>query len=82
MMIELPDIPKRPQKPREKGLTMVMDKGISITEANMLMDSSQKFIDIVKFGFGTALITENIEEKIKLYKKHDIFVHFNLFFPI
>ena len=75
MMIELPDIPKRPQKPREKGLTMVMDKGISIAEAKMLMDSSQKFIDIVKFGFGTALITENIKEKIKLYKKHGIKVY-------
>ena len=75
MMIELPDIPKRPKKPREKGLTMVMDKGISIAEAKMLMDSSQKFIDIVKFGFGTALITENIKEKIKLYKKHGIKVY-------
>lgn len=75
MMIELPNIPKRPEKPREKGLTMVMDKGISIAEAQMLIDSSKRFIDIVKFGFGTALITENIKEKIKLYKKHGIKVY-------
>ena len=74
-MIELPDIPKRPEKPRERGLTMVMDKGISITEAQMLMDSSERFIDIVKFGFGTALITKNIKEKIKLYKKYGLKVY-------
>lgn len=75
MMIELPNIPQRPEKPREKGLTMVMDKGISLNEAQMLIDSSEQFIDIVKFGFGTALVTKNIKEKIQLYKNHGIKVY-------
>ena len=70
MMIELPNIPQRPEKPREKGLTMVMDKGISLNEAQMLIESSEQFIDIVKFGFGTALVTKNIKEKIQLYKNN------------
>lgn len=74
-MIELPNIPKRPIKPREKGLTMVMDKGISTVDAEGLMETSEGFIDIIKFGFGTSLISKNISKKIKLYKKHNIKIY-------
>ena len=75
MIINLPNIPERPEKPRNKGLTMVMDKGISTEEAKALMNSSKNFIDIIKFGFGTALITDNIKEKIKLYTNNNIKVY-------
>jgi len=74
-MITLPGVPNRPNKPRAKGLTMVMDKGLSTKEAEMLIDSSKDFIDIIKFGFGTALVTNNIKQKIKLYHKHGIKVY-------
>tara|TARA_B100000902_G_C27289705_1_gene906438 strand:- start:92 stop:850 length:759 start_codon:yes stop_codon:yes gene_type:complete len=74
-MINLPNIPQRPSKPREKGLTMVMDKGLSNIEAEALIDSSKEYIDIIKFGFGTALVTNNIKSKIKLYKKNNIKVY-------
>ena len=71
-MIDLPNIPIRPDKPRQKGLTMVMDKGISTLEAEGLMETCSSYIDIIKFGFGTSLISKNISKKIKLYKKHGI----------
>ncbi|MAQ47911.1 MAG: phosphosulfolactate synthase [Flavobacteriales bacterium] len=74
-MIELQNIPERTIKPREKGLTMVMDKGISTVEAEGLMETSEGFIDIIKFGFGTSLISKNISKKIKLYKKHNIKIY-------
>ena len=74
-MINLPNIPQRPSKPRESGLTMVMDKGLSYTEAQSLIDSSGQFIDIVKFGFGTALVTNDLKNKITLYKKNNIKVY-------
>ena len=74
-MITLPDIPERTIKPRSNGLTMVMDKGVSTKEAEALIDSSKGFIDIIKFGFGTALITNNVKEKVKLYKKNNIKVY-------
>lgn len=74
-MIDLPNIPKRPEKPREKGLTMVMDKGLSTQEAEALVASSKDFIDIVKFGFGTALVSKNLKSKIKLYKQNGIKVY-------
>ena len=73
--MKIPNIPSRPHKPRDNGLTMVMDKGISTQEAKALMDSSKEFIDIIKFGFGTALITKNIKEKVTLYKKNNIKVY-------
>ena len=74
-MIELQNIPERTIKPREKGLTMVMDKGISTVEAEGLMETSEGFIDIIKFGFGTSLISKNISKKIRLYKKHNIKIY-------
>ena len=74
-MIYLPNIPTRPEKPRKKGLTMVMDKGLSTQEAEALVASSKDFIDIVKFGFGTALVSKNLKSKIKLYKQNGIKVY-------
>ncbi|MBL31888.1 MAG: phosphosulfolactate synthase [Flavobacteriales bacterium] len=74
-MIYLPNIPTRPEKPRKKGLTMVMDKGLSTQEAEALVASSKDFIDIVKFGFGTALVSKNVKSKIKLYKQNGIKVY-------
>lgn len=68
MNFHLPFIPKRTTKPRNEGLTMVMDKGLSINEAKNMLEASSKFIDIVKLGFGTAFLTENLSDKIKLYK--------------
>jgi len=48
---------------------MVMDKGLSLSEASNMVDSSADYIDFVKFGFGTSLVTPQLKEKIKLYKK-------------
>jgi len=68
MNFHLPYIPKRTTRPRNEGLTMVMDKGLSINEAKNMLEASSKFIDIVKLGFGTAFLTENLSDKINLYK--------------
>ena len=68
----LPQIPFRPDKNREFGLTMVMDKGLSLREAENMISSSGDYIDFVKLGFGTALVTKNLKEKIKLYQSANI----------
>jgi phosphosulfolactate synthase len=65
----LPYIPDRPAKPRNTGLTMVMDKGLSIREAEDFMSVGSEYTDFVKLGFGTSLITPGFEQKIKIYKK-------------
>jgi phosphosulfolactate synthase len=72
----LPYIPERDQKPREKGITMVMDKGLSMHEAENMIEASGHLIDIVKLGFGTSFVTNNLAKKIKLYQKANIKVYF------
>jgi phosphosulfolactate synthase len=73
---KLSHIPKRPLKPREAGVTMMMDKGLSLREVENFIDANGAYTDIAKFGFGTALITPNLEEKIKLYKSAGIRPYF------
>ena len=76
MKNELPFIPGREAKPRDKGLTMMMDKGLSMQEAESFTESAGAFTDLVKFGFGTALITSKLEEKIKIYREGNIRPYF------
>lgn len=72
MNYQLPGIPERTKKVRSSGLTMMMDKGLCLREVENFIDSSAEFTDLVKFGFGTALISKDLEKKIKVYKKADI----------
>ncbi len=67
------DIPYRDKKPREKGITMVLDKGYGLKQANDLM-IAENWFDIVKLGWCTPLIfPENIlKNKIKLYIENNI----------
>ena len=68
MNFHLPHIPERQAKPRNKGLTMMMDKGLSIRQAEDFLSVSGHLTDIIKLGFGTSFITPNLEQKIKLYR--------------
>jgi phosphosulfolactate synthase len=76
MKIPLPFMPERPAKPRNSGLTMVMDKGLSIREAEDFMSVGSEYTDFVKLGFGTSLITPGFEKKIALYKKAGVVPYF------
>ena len=75
---ELPYIPERSVKPRDNGVTMMMDKGLSLREAENFCEASGHLTDIVKFGFGTAFVTKNLEEKLKIYKENNIKTYFTL----
>lgn len=76
MNFELDNIPERDKKPRESGLTMVMDKGLSLREAENMLEASVNHIDLVKLGFGTSYVTNNLKEKIKLYHDAGLKVYF------
>lgn len=76
MNFNLSQIPERVAKPRKSGITMVMDKGLSIEEAKNFLSVSHPHVDIVKFGFGTSFVTPNLREKIAVYKSYDIPVYF------
>jgi len=64
----LEHIPTRTEAPRTTGLTMVMDKGLSIRQAEDFLSVSSDYVDFVKLGFGTSVVTKNLKEKIKLYQ--------------
>lgn len=66
--IDLSHIPARTAKPRTSGLTMVMDKGISLRHAQDFVESYSDYVDFVKLGFGTSVMSKNVKEKIKVYK--------------
>ncbi|MBI2966539.1 MAG: phosphosulfolactate synthase [Bacteroidetes bacterium] len=76
MNFELPYIPSRPVKPREHGVTMVMDKGLSIRQAENLIESAGDYIDLLKLGFGTAFLNKKLDSKIKIYREAGMKVYF------
>ena len=71
----LPHLPQRTVSPRKNGVTMVMDKGISLRQAEDFLSSSSDYVDFVKLGFGTSIVSKNVKEKIKLYKDAGIKVY-------
>ncbi len=75
-IFNLTQLPERSSPPREKGLTMVMDKGLSIRESLDLIEHGSHLIDLLKLGFGTAYVTPKLKEKIGHYKKAGFKVYF------
>src|SRR5215831_8672346 len=76
MNFKLTQIPDRLTKPRQNGITMVMDKGLSIEEAKSFLSVSHPHVDIVKLGFGTSFVTPNLREKIEVYSSYNIPIYF------
>lgn len=76
MNFNLSQIPERTAKPRNDGITMVMDKGLSIPEVHNFMEVTGPHVDIVKLGFGTSFVTPNLKEKIKVYQSYNIPIYF------
>lgn len=72
----LNQIPYRTQKPRTNGLTMAMDKGLSLRQVEDFIEVSGANTDLVKLGWATSFVTPNLSEKIKLYKDAGIPVYF------
>ena len=62
------DLPERSHKPREHGLTTVLDRGLSLAEVDGLVEVAGEAVDFVKLGWGTALATGNLPEKLARYR--------------
>lgn len=76
MNFELSQIPERTSQPRTYGLTMVMDKGLSIADTKSFLSVASPYVDIVKLGFGTSFVTPHLKEKIAIYKEYNIPLYF------
>jgi len=66
------DLPERSAKPRETGLTHVLDRGLSLNEVDGLVEVAGDAVDFVKLGWGTALATGNLDAKLDRYRAHGI----------
>lgn len=75
MNYTLSQVPNRTPKPRQSGITMVMDKGLSLRETEDMLDVSADHIDIVKLGWATSFVTPKLQEKLDIYKSAGIPVY-------
>ncbi len=66
------DLPERSAKPRRRGLTHVLDRGMSVAEVDGLMEVAGASVDLVKLGWGTALATANLRLKLSRYREHGV----------
>ncbi len=73
-MADLLDLPERSEKPRQQGLTHVLDRGLSVAGVDGLAEVAGNYVDVVKLGWGTALATQNLGAKLERYRHHGIAV--------
>lgn len=76
MNFNLTQIPVRNPKPRKEGITMIMDKGLTLQEAKWFVENAIHHVDMIKLGFGTAYVTPKLREKIEVYQSAGIPVYF------
>lgn len=65
-------LPTREVKPREEGLTVVIDNGAPLNLFRDAVRSSSDYVDLVKFGWGTSLVTKFLQQKMDYLQEHGI----------
>lgn len=75
MVLHLTQMPERTAAPRKSGLTMIMDKGLSVQDVKNFLSVAAPYVDLIKLGFGTAYVTPNLKEKLKVYQDYNIPVY-------
>lgn len=76
MSFHLSNLPQRSQKPRNTGITLAIDTGFSVRQAEDFCDVASHHVDIVKLGWGTSYVTANLRDKLDVYRNYDIPVYF------
>jgi phosphosulfolactate synthase len=71
-MTDLLKLPERAAKPRQQGLTHILDRGLSVAEVDGLAEVAGDYIDVAKLGWGTSVATGNLEAKLSRYREHGI----------
>lgn len=65
-------ITTRKRKPRKTGLTQVLDKGLSIAEIESLLEVAADYVDIVKLGWATSVVVQNLDAKLDAFRRSNI----------
>jgi phosphosulfolactate synthase len=66
------DLPSRPPKPRSRGITHVIDPGLSARDAEAMMESAGEYVDLVRLGWGSAYVTRELRRKLDVYRDHGV----------
>jgi phosphosulfolactate synthase len=69
-------LPGRTEKPRHTGLTMVIDGGLPLRYFADVVSSAADYIDFVKFGWGTAVVTSTLRAKIDILRVNQVGFYF------
>jgi phosphosulfolactate synthase len=75
-MTDLLNLPERTAKPRQQGITHLLDRGLSVADVDGLVEVAGDYVDMVKLGWGTAVATGNLTAKLERYHEHGIPVMF------
>ncbi|HBF37533.1 MAG TPA: phosphosulfolactate synthase [Firmicutes bacterium] len=67
-------LPGRVNKPRTQGITMIIDKGLSVYEIRNFLEMNAPFIDFIKLSFGTTVLykSETLRDKIQTALEYGI----------
>jgi phosphosulfolactate synthase len=65
-------LPTRPGKPRATGVTHVLDKGLPAAQTRALLEAAGEFVDVWKFGWGTAYLDRELAKKLTLLGEHGV----------
>jgi len=75
MNYQIKQLPHRVEKPRNNGITMVMDKGLSLRQVEDFIEVAGGYTDIVKLGWATSFVTPNLDKKLEIYRAAGIPVY-------
>lgn len=64
------------EKPRDSGINAITDTGIPLGELEKILEAYSCYIDIAKFGVGSAVVEPQLKQKVDLYKENNIKVYF------
>ncbi len=60
------DLPARDQKPRDRGITHVLDKGMPIPALEALLAGTGQLVDVLKIGWGIGYVDPAVKERVAL----------------
>jgi phosphosulfolactate synthase len=61
-------------EPRRGGLTHVLDKGLGPRGWEDVLETSGAYIDVVKLGWGTAYVTQNLRAKLDVLREKPVVI--------
>lgn len=65
-------VPERTAKPRRRGITHVLDKGMPVGECEALLQVCGPYVDVWKLGWGTAYLDPGLQDKLALLDRHGV----------